>query len=93
MAIRLPPWASSAHFRLLLLIVIIELCLVSAMLLIVSQQLHNGIDARDESVANQRLADLVDDTRETDLPRFRRELMQRPRTPGSRGDIMALADR
>ncbi|MET0360420.1 MAG: HAMP domain-containing sensor histidine kinase, partial [Sphingobium sp.] len=30
---------------------------------------------------------------ETDLPRFRRELMQRPRTPGSRGDIMALADR
>lgn len=93
MQVALPPWVRSAHFRLLALIVVIELCLVGAMLVVVSQQLHSAIDARDESVASQRLADLVDETGDMTLARFRSDLMARPDTPASRGDLIALADR
>ncbi|MCE7795399.1 HAMP domain-containing histidine kinase [Sphingobium sufflavum] len=89
----LRPLLRSAHFRFLALIVVIELCLVGAMLVVVSQELHSAVDARDESVASQRLADLIDDARDMTLPRFRHDLLARLRSPSNRGDIIALADR
>ncbi len=88
----LPPWVRSAHFRFLALIVVIELCLVGAMLVLVSQQLHSAIDARDESVAIQLLTDLVDETQDTPLPRFTHDLLARVHGPTNRGDLIALAD-
>lgn len=90
--IRLPSWARSAHFRILALIVVVELCLVGAMLVVVAQQFHVAINARDESVASQLLADLVDATPDIALPRFRHEIATRVHTPADRNDIIALAD-
>lgn len=62
------------------------------MLVVVSQQLHSAIDARDESVASQLLSDLVDDTQDVALPRFQRDILARAHAPTSRGDLFALAD-
>ncbi|MFT3965963.1 MAG: ATP-binding protein [Sphingobium sp.] len=90
--IRLADRARSAHFRFLLLIVVIELCLTGAMLAAVSQQLHGAIDAREESVATQLLNDLVDQTQDMSLPQFRRAILSRLRAPTGRGDLIALAD-
>lgn len=89
---RLPPWVRSAHVRFLLLIVVIELCLVVAMLAVVSRQLHSAIDARDESVASQLLDDLVDQARSSGSAEFRRSLADRLPVMSARGDLLALAD-
>lgn len=88
----LPPWARSAHFRFLLLIVVIELCLAGAMLAVVARQLHNAIDARDESVTSQLLDDLVDQASSSSSPEFQRSLATRLKGMRGRGDILALAD-
>lgn len=88
----LPPWARSAHIRFLMLIVVIELCLVGAMLAVLAQQFRAAIDARDESVASQLLDDLVDQADGMDLEQFQRSLLARLHVPSSRGDLIALAD-
>ncbi|HEX7854565.1 MAG TPA: ATP-binding protein [Sphingobium sp.] len=89
---RLPRWAQSAHSRFLILIVVIELCLVGAMLAVVAQQFRSAIDAREESVASQLLNDLVDQSQDMSLPQFKRSILARLHSPTSRGDLIALAD-
>ncbi|CAN5129394.1 HAMP domain-containing sensor histidine kinase [soil metagenome] len=82
----------SAHVRFLLLLVVIELCLVSAMLGVVARQLHGAIDARDESVAGQLRDDLIDQASGISTEQFQRSLASRLRSMQGRGDLLALAD-
>jgi signal transduction histidine kinase len=89
---RFSPWFRSAHVRFLLLIVLIELCLVVAMLGAVARQLHNAIDARDESVASQLRDDLIDQASASTPDEFENSLASRLDGMQERGDLIALVD-
>ncbi len=89
---RLARWASSAHLRLLVLIVVIELCLSAALLVVAANQLEVALDARDESLAVQLMDDLTDRAEEMSRAEFARSIRMELREPDSQGALIALAD-